>query len=60
MPNNNDRMKTSLPVVLIAAALLGAMAGCAEVQQAAERAAQQSGNTRLANEEVKPERQKEI
>jgi predicted Zn-dependent protease len=49
MQNNNNIIKASPPVLLVAAILLGAVAGCAEVQQAAEHAAQQSGNTRLAN-----------
>jgi beta-barrel assembly-enhancing protease len=46
---NNNHTKSPLSILLLTLTLLGAMAGCAEVQQVAERAAQQSGNTRLAN-----------
>ena len=48
MQNNNNKITPPIPVVLLAV-VLGVMAGCAEVQQAAEQAAQQSGNARLAN-----------
>lgn len=49
MQNNTTRTITRLPLLLIASILVATVGGCAELQQAAEQAAQQSGNARLAN-----------